>query len=127
MSKRADKPYVSRRTLSWIKIKCSGRDEFVIGGWRPSSKKDRPFASLLLGEFEGDEFHYRGRVGTGFDNEHLAEIARKLNRLARSTSPFADAPAAIPIAHRRDGFFSERQSQRSIYRFPGSKYPNGSR
>ena len=92
MSKGADKPYVSRRTPGWIKSKCSGRDEFVIGGWRPSTKKERPFSSLLLGEFEDAKLRYRGRVGTGFDDARLAEIARELRPLARKTSPFADAP-----------------------------------
>jgi bifunctional non-homologous end joining protein LigD len=92
VSKRADKPYVSRRTPRWIKSKCSGRDEFVIGGWRPSTKKERPFSSLLLGEFEDGKLRYRGRVGTGFDEARLAEIARRLRPLARTTSPFADAP-----------------------------------
>ena len=92
VSKRADKSYVSRRAPGWIKSKCSGRDEFVIGGWRPSTKKERPFSSLLLGEFEDGKLRYRGRVGTGFDEARLAEIARKLRPLARKTSPFADAP-----------------------------------
>jgi bifunctional non-homologous end joining protein LigD len=92
VSKRADKSYVSRRTPGWIKSKCSGRDEFVIGGWRPSTKKERPFSSLLLGEFEDGKLRYRGRVGTGFDEARLAEIARRLRPLARTTSPFADAP-----------------------------------
>ena len=91
VSKRADKSYISRRTPGWIKSKCSGRDEFVIGGWRPSTKKERPFSSLLLGEFEDGKLRYRGRVGTGFDEARLAEIARKLRPLARKTSPFADA------------------------------------
>jgi bifunctional non-homologous end joining protein LigD len=92
VSKRADRSYISRRTPGWIKSKCSGRDEFVIGGWRPSTKKERPFSSLLLGEFEDGKLCYRGRVGTGFDEARLAEIARKLRPLARKTSRFADAP-----------------------------------
>jgi len=72
VSKRADKPYLSRRAPGWIKSKCLGRDEFVIGGWRSSTKKERPFSSLLLGEFEGGKLRYRGRVGTGFDEARLA-------------------------------------------------------
>jgi bifunctional non-homologous end joining protein LigD len=93
VSKRADKPYLSRRTKSWLKSKCSGNDEFVIGGYRTSDKKGRPFASLLLGEFVGDDLHYRGRVGTGFDDRDFAELGKRFAQLARKTSPFADAPA----------------------------------
>ena len=95
VSKRADSPYVSRRTKSWLKIKCSGNDEFVIGGYRRSTKKDRAFASLLLGEYVGKDLHYRGRVGTGFDERALREIGARLARLSRKTSPFVDAPREI--------------------------------
>lgn len=95
VSKRADQPYVSGRTAAWIKTKCMGRDEFVVGGYRPSTKKSRSFASLLLGEFEDGALHYRGRVGTGFDDRDLEEIAGKLRGLARDTSPFVDLPNAI--------------------------------
>lgn len=95
VSKRADRPYVSRRTLSWVKTKCMGRDEFVIGGWQPSEKKERAFSSLLLGEFDNGKLRYRGRVGTGFDAQRLAEIARHLPSLARDRSPFTDVPPAI--------------------------------
>jgi bifunctional non-homologous end joining protein LigD len=93
ISKRADKPYESKRTKSWLKIKCAGNDEFVIGGFRRSDKKGRPFASLLLGEYVGKELHYRGRVGTGFDERTLQELSGKLAALERKTSPFVDADA----------------------------------
>ena len=32
IGKRADSPYVSRRSPTWIKLKCTQRQEFVIGG-----------------------------------------------------------------------------------------------
>jgi len=95
VSKQANKPYVSRRSMSWLKSKCLGSDEFVIGGYRLSNKKGRPFASLLLGEYVGDELHYRGRVGTGFDTAMLEDLGAKLEKCARKTSPFVDAPRAI--------------------------------
>ena len=75
VSKRADKPYLSQRTSSWLKSKCTGNDEFVIGGYRRSNKKGRAFASLLLGEYVGNELHYRGRVGTGFDGPSCCTIS----------------------------------------------------
>lgn len=95
VSKQADKPYVSRRTFSWLKTKCLGNEEFVIGGYRVSDKKGRSFASLLLGEFVGDKLHYRGRVGTGFDAATLDDLGARFARLRRKTSPFIDAPRAI--------------------------------
>ncbi|MBI1649607.1 DNA ligase D [Hyphomicrobium sulfonivorans] len=95
ISKRADKPYVSARSMGWLKSKCLGNDEFVIGGYRVSDKKGRPFASLLLGEFVDGELHYRGRVGTGFDTAMLDQLGAKLHRLERKTSPFVDAPREV--------------------------------
>jgi len=95
VSKRADKPYLSQRTKSWLKSKCTGNDEFVIGGYRRSNKKGRAFASLLLGEYVGNELHYRGRVGTGFDAELLHDLGERLSRLQQPTSPFVDAPRDI--------------------------------
>ena len=95
VSKEADKPYVSRRTLGWLKIKCLGNEEFVIGGYRVSDKKGRSFASLLLGEFEDGKLHYRGRVGTGFDGAALDDLGAQFAKLRRKTSPFVDIPRAI--------------------------------
>jgi bifunctional non-homologous end joining protein LigD len=95
VSKQADKPYASRRTHSWLKSKCLGNEEFVIGGYRVSDKKGRPFASLLLGEFVGNKLHYRGRVGTGFDAATLDDLGARFAKLRRTTSPFVDAPREI--------------------------------
>lgn len=97
IAKRADAPYRGERSRDWLKIKCSKRQEFVIGGWSPSSKR-RGFASLLLGSWEGGKLVYRGRVGTGFNQDLLVEIDQKLKKLARRTSPFD----AVPDERARD-------------------------
>ncbi|HEY8064571.1 MAG TPA: non-homologous end-joining DNA ligase [Methylosinus sp.] len=95
VSKRIDRPYLSRRTRAWIKVKCLGRDEFVVGGYRPSTKKGRDFASLLLGEFVDGALQYRGRVGAGFSDGDLARIGAALRARERKTSPFVALPAEI--------------------------------
>jgi bifunctional non-homologous end joining protein LigD len=77
ISKRADAPYRSGRTKSWLKIKCTYRQEFVILGWSESDKKSRYFRALLLGVNDEDgKLRYAGKVGTGFSQalqEHLSE------------------------------------------------------
>ena len=93
VSKQADKPYVSRRAPSWLKIKCLGNEEFVIGGYRVSDKKGRSFASLLLGEFEGGKLQYRGRVGTGFDGETLDDLGAQVRQAAPQDEPVRRRPA----------------------------------
>lgn len=89
IAKRVDAAYAGRRTRNWIKVKCTRRQEFVIVGWSRSSAKGRPFSSLLLGQYEGDELIYRGKVGTGFDADDLADLAKRLGTLARKTAPLA--------------------------------------
>ncbi|MGB0086880.1 MAG: DNA ligase D [Rhodomicrobiaceae bacterium] len=95
VSKRADSKYVGQRTRSWLKIKCTRRQEFVIVGWTPSTKRGRSFASLLLGYYSGDALIYSGRVGTGFDGATLDELGAKLKALARETSPAEGVPSQI--------------------------------
>lgn len=85
IAKRIDAAYLGRRTRSWVKVKCSRRQEFVIVGWAKSTAKARPFSSLLLGQYEGKTLVYRGKVGTGFDADLLEEVAGRMAKLARKT------------------------------------------
>jgi bifunctional non-homologous end joining protein LigD len=94
IAKLADAPYVHDRTRTWLKIKCLHRQEFVIGGWRPSEKK-KTFASLLLGTWEDGRLVYHGRVGTGFNAASAAELQEALDGRARKTSAFASTPRDI--------------------------------
>src|SRR5690606_40781486 len=65
VSKLRDAPYRPGRGKSWIKSKCSARQEFVIGGYVPSTTARQAVGSLVLGVFEGDRLVHVGRVGTG--------------------------------------------------------------
>ncbi len=93
IAKRSDAAWRSGRSNSWLKVKCIRRDEFVIGGFAPSDKRGRPFASLLLGSYDGKRLVYRGRVGGGFGEADFEALGPSLSRLSRKTSPFADVPA----------------------------------
>ncbi|TPL45402.1 DNA ligase D [Mesorhizobium sp. B2-4-6] len=93
VSKRADAPYRSGRGLSWIKSKCTLRQEFVIGGYLPSDKTGRGLRSLLVGFNEGGKLHYAGRVGTGFSGKVMTDLKKKLDGLEAKGSPFS---AAVP-------------------------------
>lgn len=87
IAKRVDAAYSGRRGKSWVKVKCTRRQEFVIVGWKKSTAKGRPFSSLLLGQYEGDALVYRGKVGTGFDADSLADVAARLAKLERKSAP----------------------------------------
>ncbi len=91
ISKRADAPYRGTRSKSWLKTKCTRRQEFVIIGWLPSSASGRGLRSLLLGVHEDGALRYAGKVGTGFNASNSAALMDKLARIARKTPP-ADVP-----------------------------------
>lgn len=91
ISKRADAPYRGTRSKSWLKTKCTRRQEFVILGWLPSSASGRGLRSLLLGVHEDGALRYAGKVGTGFNASNSAALMDRLARIARKTPP-ADVP-----------------------------------
>lgn len=95
VSKRADAPYLGRRTQNWRKVKCVQRQEFVIVGWLPSSTRGRPFRSLLLGLNEEGRLRYAGKVGTGFDAATLVTVAERLAPLAVAVAPVEAPRAAV--------------------------------
>jgi bifunctional non-homologous end joining protein LigD len=90
ISKRRGSPYRPGRGSDWLKVKCSQREEFVIGGFTRPSGRRQHLGALLLGYHDSaKKLIYAGRVGTGFDDATLAELQSKLAGLARARSPFS--------------------------------------
>jgi DNA ligase D-like protein (predicted ligase) len=90
IAKRADSPYVHRRSPYWLKFKCVNEQEFVIGGYTDPRGTRKGFGALLVGYFEDGCLVYAGKVGTGFDEELLASLSKELARLERADPPFDD-------------------------------------
>ena len=89
IAKRKDSTYRSSRSDDWIKLKCSHRQEFVIGGWTDPKCTRTGLGSLLLGVHDDQgALLYAGNVGTGFNKENLAEITAKLAEVASPANPF---------------------------------------
>ncbi|QBQ48629.1 DNA ligase D [Brevundimonas naejangsanensis] len=86
ISKKLDAPYHAGRSSSWLKSKCRGRDEVVIGGW--SSEGGSRFRSLLVGVREKGGMKYLGRVGTGFGETATRLLMPALKAEAADKSPF---------------------------------------
>lgn len=95
ISKRISSSYRSTRNRDWLKVKCTKRQEFVVGGFSPSDKRGRPFASLLVGAYDGKNLIYKGRVGTGYSEADMLEMSKLFGRQARKTSPFNATPKNI--------------------------------
>jgi bifunctional non-homologous end joining protein LigD len=94
VSKRAQDPYRSGRSLSWLKSKCRERQEFIIGGFTKPAKGLPGVGALVLGYGSDGRFRYAGRVGTGFGRKQSVELRRSLERIRQDTPPFEGMPAA---------------------------------
>ena len=94
MAKRATSAYqAGRRSRDWVKIKTSGRQEFVVAGYtRGAGRRAGTFGSLVLGVADGGALRYVGNVGTGFDDAEIARLLKLLRPLHRDTPPFPAAP-----------------------------------
>ena len=100
IGKRRGSRYVSQRSTDWIKLKCSERQEFVIGGFTDPKGSRDALGALLLGVHADDgSLTYVGKVGSGFSDASLKEIAKNLAPLRQSVSPFTSVPAEHNRAH----------------------------
>ncbi|MEP7010288.1 MAG: DNA ligase D [Acidobacteriota bacterium] len=92
VAKQGEAPYRTGRGAGWLKIKCLGRQEVVIGGFTAPKGSRSDLGALLVGTYREKELQFAGKVGTGFNDETLADLARRLKPLIRKTSPFVDPP-----------------------------------
>jgi bifunctional non-homologous end joining protein LigD len=94
IAKRVDSSYQpGKRTRDWLKVKTHGRQEFIIAGYtKGQGRRSGRLGSLILAVKRGDELAYVGNCGTGFTDEEIDKLLRKLRPLERSTPPFAVVP-----------------------------------
>jgi len=98
IGKRAGSSYVSRRSNSWVKIKCKNRQEFIIVGYTEPKGARSGFGALLLGLHDDDgKLQYAGKVGTGFNQATLKSLHAKMRPLETERSPLAKAPPAADV------------------------------
>ena len=93
VSKTIDAPYAPGNRGLWRKAKALNRQEFVVVGWSDPEGARPHLGALLLGYFADDgKLIYAGRVGTGMPVKTLGELRRRLDPLARKTSPLNVPP-----------------------------------
>ncbi|EPE97770.1 DNA ligase D [Rhizobium grahamii] len=90
VSKLADSEYVSGRTGDWVKSKCLERQEFVIGGYVPSTAMKNAIGSLAMGVYRKGKLAHVGRVGTGFSVNVAQELYRTLSAMEQKDNSFDD-------------------------------------
>ncbi|MDP8979670.1 MAG: non-homologous end-joining DNA ligase [Acidobacteriota bacterium] len=82
ISKQAGAFYVPGRQKSWLKVKCSQRQEFIILGYSAARSGERALGALYLGYRKAGQLRYAGKVGTGFSMKSARELAARFQKLA---------------------------------------------
>jgi bifunctional non-homologous end joining protein LigD len=91
VSKREDAPHIAGRSESWIKTKCSNRQEFVVVGYTPSTVARDAVGALTVGYYENSVLRYAGRIGTGFSQQTARDLWKRLEKLNVGRPPL-DVP-----------------------------------
>jgi bifunctional non-homologous end joining protein LigD len=91
VAKRRDSLYEHRRSPSWLKMKVEASQELVVGGFTEPQGKRVGLGALLVGYFEGEDFVFAGKLGTGFDSRLLTRLRQQLEELEVPSSPFTRA------------------------------------
>jgi bifunctional non-homologous end joining protein LigD len=103
IAKRLNSIYeAGKRTGAWIKIKNQRRQELVIAGWvSGAGRRSSRIGAILTGYYDvtaeeaaergqPQRLIYSGKVGTGFSDASLAELAAAFQSLRRPDNPFAN-------------------------------------
>lgn len=94
IAKRLSSPYLpGRRSTHWNKIKVAQTAVFEVIGFTPR-EDGRPFVSaLIIGERSGSRWVYKGKVGSGFNEEDRAALFAALSSAPLLEKPPRDGPA----------------------------------
>jgi len=94
--KRADSRYRSERTRDWLKVKCLRRHEVVIGGFTDPGGSRSHFGALLVGTHDAQGgLVYRGKVGTGYTEQTLADLHQRMQKLTQERPAFVNPPRGL--------------------------------
>ncbi len=88
IAKRRDSPYEHRRSKLWLKMKCEASQELVVGGFTDPQGGRVGLGALLVGYYDGDDFVFAGKVGTGFDTKLLLDLRARLDATEIEAPPF---------------------------------------
>lgn len=89
MAKKSDSKYLpGKRTDCWYKIKVRQSSEvFVIGYTKGKGERGITFGALHIAESVDGKLHYRGKVGTGFDESTIKDIVSVIKKVGVVKKP----------------------------------------
>jgi bifunctional non-homologous end joining protein LigD len=91
IAKRLDSPYEQKRSKHWLKMKCELAQDFVVGGFTDPQGGRVGLGALLVGFYDGSDFVFAGKVGTGFDTAMLTRLRARFDKAIQPKTPFTRA------------------------------------
>jgi len=97
VAKKLASPYrIGQKTSDWLKVKNFRTLTAIIGGFIFEGREVR---SLLLGVFQGKDFIYVGRAGSGLNQDSSLLLFEKLNAIKTNLCPFINPPQISKRQH----------------------------
>ena len=90
LSKNGESSYTSGRSGSWLKLKCTHRQEFVIAGFTLPKDQGSGLGSLLLGYYRDGILIHCGRCGTGFTKTSARAVRKQLEPLRQAKPAYGE-------------------------------------
>ncbi|SEP80618.1 bifunctional non-homologous end joining protein LigD [Devosia sp. YR412] len=91
IAKRASAPYLAgKRSSDWVKVKVFQEESYSVIGWQMDPAKSI-VKSLLVASHQGDQWTYRGRVGTGWTSTGRRILLKSLEAVECET-PYLAVP-----------------------------------
>jgi bifunctional non-homologous end joining protein LigD len=91
IAKRRGSIYEHRRSKQWLKLKVEASQELVVGGFTDPEGARVGLGALLVGYYDGDDFVFAGKIGTGFNTTLLLELRKKFDAIEIPKPPFTRA------------------------------------
>jgi bifunctional non-homologous end joining protein LigD len=104
VAKRRDSRYEpGKRSAAWVKVKFNRRQEFVVGGFKPTATH---LESLVVGYYENRKLYFAGRVRAGLTPHIRAEIFARIKGDQTARCLFVNLPSA-GMGHWGEGVTAE--------------------
>jgi len=89
IAKRKKSVYAKgKRNGDWLKIKNHFVEEAVIAGYTAPRNSRKYFGALVLGAYKNKQLKYIGHTGTGFSDNLLEALFKKMQPLITDKNPF---------------------------------------
>ena len=87
VAKRAASVYESTRSEDWLKIRCDRFGTFGVVGYTVGKRGKNSLGAIHIAHYDGSNWIYAGRVGSGFDDAILKTLRQELDASSTDDPP----------------------------------------